>query len=95
MCFLLQFLSPRGPKCAGKKVSEQWNLRKKENFGDCSNICPSGLRTYNDDKNMSKNIFRSEEMREVLQVNTPLNVNEKNYIYSYLQKTHNRRKNYH
>ena len=35
--FLLQFLSPRGPKHAKLKFQLD---RKKKNFGDCSNICP-------------------------------------------------------
>ena len=42
--FLLQFLSLRGPKRAGKEF--QLN-QKKKNFQDCSNVCPSGLRTFN------------------------------------------------
>ena len=41
--FLLQFLSPRGPKRGEKKF--QLN-RKKNNFQDCSNIRPPELRTY-------------------------------------------------
>ena len=41
---LLRFLRPRGPKRAEKKFQPN---RKKRNFGDCSNICLSGLRTYN------------------------------------------------
>ena len=42
--FLLQFLSHWGPKRAEKKFQLNW---KKKNFGDCSNICRSGHRTYN------------------------------------------------
>ena len=43
--FLLKFLCPRVPKRAEKKF--QLN-RKKNNFRDCRNICPPGLRTYNE-----------------------------------------------
>ena len=49
--FLLQFLSPRGPKRGEKKVSAQ-----SENFffRDCSNTCPPGLRTYKNKCNIWK-----------------------------------------
>ena len=42
--FILQFLSPRGPRPAEKKF--QLN-QKKKNFRDFSNLSPSELRTYN------------------------------------------------
>ena len=41
--FLLHFLTPRGPKRVEKKFERN---RKKKNFQDYRNICPSELRTY-------------------------------------------------
>ena len=38
-------LSPKGPKRAEKKIQVN---QKKNNFQDCSTICPSAIRTYNE-----------------------------------------------
>ena len=55
--FLLHFLNPRGPKRAEKNF--QLN-RKKKNFQDCSNICPSGFQEY---KNLSEQVLSSNSSK--------------------------------
>ena len=47
----IAFSQSQRSKTRRKKVSAR---SERKNFGDCSNICPSGLRTYNKKKLMSK-----------------------------------------